>query len=176
MSPHRLRPRFRLHLELTPAEALAQLQAALKQDCPYVGMVAELQMHFDLRLPPGQRKLWSPTLSGNFEPAETGCVLHGLIGPNPSAWTAIAFSYLALATGILFLLTLGGVQVFLDSTPWAFLATLGLLVLVLLTWLLSQLGQRLARPQTIALRHFLEQVFSLPPEEQQRTEADPYHR
>jgi len=158
-------------------EALRLLQARLDDpQCPCVGMVADLQLHYDLRIRQTERHLWSPALSGHFEDNdEGGTVLFGLIGPNPSVWTAIAFSYLALGTGILFLLTLGGVQVFLGKNPWAFGASLALLVLMLVAWAIAQAGHKIAAPQTTILRHFLEDTFDLNAREHQRTDEDPYH-
>jgi len=139
-------------------------------------MIADLQMHYDLRMPQDQRHLWSPALSGHFEDKEGGgSVLHGLIGPNPNAWTAVTFSYLACGTGILFLTTFGGVQLFLGKNPWAFWASLVLLFFMLIAWLAAQAGQKIAAPQTATLRHFLEDTFQLDAEEHQRTDNDPYH-
>lgn len=157
-------------------EAMQLLQKRLNQPgCPCVGMIAELQLHYDLRVPMAERHLWSPSLSGHFEDKDSGSVLHGLIGPNPNAWTAVAFSYLACGTGILFLLTLGGVQLFLDKNPWAFWASLVLVALMGVAWLAAQAGQKVAAPQTAALRHFLEDTFHMSEAEHLRTDEDPYH-
>lgn len=177
MQPHRLRPRFHIELPVSAAEAIGILQARLAEEtCPCVGMVADLQLHFDLRMPPPERHLWSPALGGHFEARdEHSSILHGLIGPNPSAWTAVAFSYLACITGILFLLTLGGVQVFLGNYPWGFGGCAILLLFMGIAWVISQVGQRIAAPQTFVLRRFLEETFHLDPETLRRTERDPYH-
>lgn len=174
---HRLRPRFQLELPFSGKDAIARLQRDLNApDCPCVGMVADLQLHFDLRIPPAERHLWSPALSGYFEDQEKGgTMLHGLIGPNPSTWTAVAFSYLALFTGILFLLTLGGVQLFLENSPWALYLAGILFLLVGVNWVIAQAGQKMAADQTAVLRHFLEDTFHMGPEEHSRTDADPYH-
>ena len=165
-----------MELPVPATEAMGILQARLDQgDCPCVGMLADKQLHFDLRMPVEDRHLWSPALGGNFETKnENHSVLHGLIGPNPSAWTAIAFSYLACGTGILFLLTLGGVQLFLGKSPWAFWATLFLVLCMVIAWIISQVGQRVAAPQTRVLRGFLEDTFLMSDEEHRRTEDDPY--
>ncbi|MDA0668241.1 MAG: hypothetical protein O3A95_10345 [Planctomycetota bacterium] len=158
-------------------DAMRLLQSRLNQpNCPCVGMIADLQMHYDLRVPKEERHLWSPSLSGHFEDlADGGSVLHGLIGPNPNAWTAIAFSYLACGTGILFLLTLGGVQLFLDKNPWAFWAILVPLIVMFFAWFAAQAGQKVAAPQTASLRHFLEDTFHMSEAEHLRTDQDPYH-
>lgn len=177
MHPHRLRPRFQLTLPFSGQDALGLLQKDLdRPGCPCVGMVADIQLHFDLRVPKEERHLWSPALSGYFEDQEEGgSVLHGLIGPNPSTWTAVTFSYLALFTGILFLLTLGGVQLFLENSPWALYLAGFLFLLVGVNWLIAQAGQKMAADQTATLRHFLEDTFLVGSEEHDRTDEDPYH-
>ena len=177
MHSRRLRPRFHLDLPFEGKEAIERLQVELdKPGCPCVGMVADLQLHFDLRMPKPERHLWSPALGGYFEDREEGgSTLHGLIGPNPSTWTAVAFSYLALFTGILFLLTLGGVQIFLENNPWGLYTAGFLALLVGVNWLIAQAGQKMAADQTALLRHFLEDIFQVGPEEHRRTDEDPYH-
>ncbi|MHC4379690.1 MAG: hypothetical protein ACYSU1_01185 [Planctomycetota bacterium] len=165
-----------MDLPIPAVKAMGMLQTRLDhEDCPCVGMIADRQLHFDLRMPQHERHLWSPALGGNFEVSgEDSSILHGLIGPNPSAWTAIAFSYLACGTGILFLLTLGGVQLFLGKSPWAFWATLILVLFMVVAWVVSQLGQRVAAPQVKILRGFLEDTFLFSAEEHRRTEENPY--
>lgn len=177
MQPHRLRPRFEIQLPIRGEQALNLLQQQLDlSNCPCVGEIMKVQQHFQLGIPKAERKFWSPVLSGHLEqPEDVGSTLHGLIGPNPNLWTAVAFSYIAFGTGILFLLTLGGVQLFLGNSAWAFWVALALAFLMMVAWILSQVAQKLAAAQTAGLRHFLEATFQLDALEQQRTDQDPYH-
>lgn len=146
-------------------------------DCPCRGMVADLQRVIDLRVQPEERHLWSPALNLHVEPAEDGdgSVVHGLIGPEPGVWTGIAFATVGIGTGLLFLLTFGTVQLSLGHSPWA-LWLAGILAIALLAvWAISRTGKRLAEPQTVVLRHFLEDALELDPDERRHTDADPYH-
>ena len=160
------RPRFEQAISLNPDQAIEAIQAALASpQCPCRGYVADLHHHFDLRMHYKDQKLWSPMLSANIVPAEPpqkGAVIHALVGPNPNIWTAVAFSYLACFTGLLFSLTFGAVQLGLGQSPWAFFISLGLLAIATIVWLLSRLGQRLAAEQIGVLRNVLATTFPAP--------------
>lgn len=159
-----------------PDAVVARLQAWLaRPDCPCRGMVAAMQRVVDLRVRPEQRHLWSPALGLQIEEDEQGTVIHGLIGPEPGVWTCIAFSYVALATGLLFLLTFGFVQLSLGQTAWAFWLAAVLAALTATVWFVARAGQRLAAPQTAELRHVVEDALGLSAAEHARTDEDPYH-
>lgn len=169
-----------MHLALEPDEVVHCIKARLAQpDCPCRGFVADVQRVIDLRMPAEGKHLWSPALGLQIE-ADTeqgrGSVVHALIGPEPAVWTAIAFCYVALITGLLFTITFGAVQNFLDQSPWAFWVAGGLLLAMLAVWWIARVGKQLAAPQTIVLRHFLEDALGLDRSERELTDADPYHR
>lgn len=140
-------------------------------------MVADVQRVIDLRLPPEEKHLWSPALGLQIEANKEGegSVVHALIGPEPAVWTAIAFCYVALITGLLFTVTFGAVQNFLGQSPWAFWIAGALLLAMVGVWWVARAGKALAAPQTIVLRHFLEDALDLDPSERARTDSDPYH-
>lgn len=176
----RLRPRFELRLPQDPDAIVRRVQERLgADDCPCRGMVADLQRVIDLRMPPEDKHLWSPALSLQIEPEPDGAegsVVHGVIGPEPEVWTGIAFAYVGIGTGLLFLLTFGSVQLVLDHTPWAFWLAGLLAVAMASVWLVARTGKRLAAPQTVVLRHFLEDALELGPNERRHTDVDPYHK
>jgi len=175
---HSFRPHFQFHSELSLEEAVEHLANLVQGDHPdYVGRIAKEQRHAELRIQTDQRHLWSPTLSVDLSAAETaGTEITGLIAPHPNVWTAVAFSNLALVTGILFLLTFGGVQLWLEESAWALIAAAILMVLLVVVYLIAQAGQRLGAPQAVHLRHLLEQALAAPREEIARTDDDPYHQ
>ena len=101
-------------------------------------------------------------------------MVHALIDPEPALWTAIAFCYVASITGLMFTLTLGFVQKFLDQYAWAFWVAGALLVGMIAVWFVARAGQKLAAPQTTELRHFLEGALELDESQRLRTDVDPY--
>lgn len=158
------RPRFQLDVPGTPDEVIKTIQTMLgADDAPCVGLVAELHHHFDLRIKPEDHHLWSPHLSANvFEGEDGGSNISALIGPNPNIWTAVAFSYLASFTGLLFFLTLGSVQLSMDENPWGFYACGVLLLFAGIVRAVSKFGERLAADQILLLRQTLHRTFQNP--------------
>lgn len=176
---HGFRPHFQFHSPLPVEEAAHHLDDLVKGEHPdYVGRMAREQRHAELRIPMADRHLWSPTLSVNLAASEEqtdGTQVTGLIAPHPNVWTAVMFCNLAFATGVLFLLTFGGVQLWLGHWPWAFVGAGVLLILLVVVYLISQAGQKLGAPQAVHLRHLLEAALAAPAEEIHRTDKDPYH-
>ena len=176
MALHSFRPHFHFDAPLEVDLAVARLEELVKGDHPdYVGRLAAGQRHVELRMPRDERHLWSPSLSANLKEREGGTRVTGLIGPMPNVWTLVAAVNLGAVTGILFLATFGGVQLWLDQTPWAFLGVGFLLLVLLVVYLVAQAGQRIGAPQARHLRHLLEDALQLPEAERRRTDEDPYH-
>ena len=177
MSGTPLRPRFAIELAEDPDAVVQRIRTSLLEpDIPCIGMIAEKERVIELRIAPADRHYWSPALGLQIEPAEDGdgTVLHGLIGPMPGVWTMLAFATIALGTGLLFLLTFGSVQLILDKDPWAmWLAVLHVILLIVVRVVAGQ-GRRIAAPQTVVLRHFLEDALGLDRSAQERTAAEPY--
>ena len=98
-------------------------------------------------------------MSINVEEKGDGSYVRVMIGPNPGIWTAVAFSYLGLITGIMFLLILGSVQLFLNKDAWAFQIVAAFAVLLISVWIASRVGSRLATPQILQLRGLLDSVL-----------------
>ncbi|NQU49126.1 MAG: hypothetical protein HQ519_10805 [Planctomycetes bacterium] len=160
LSIHQLRPRFQLDVALPPHEVIQRLSDLIQNpSSPCTGMVADLQGHIDLQIAKEERHTWSPSMSINVEAKDAGSYLRVLIGPNPGIWTAVAFSYLGLITGIMFLVILGSVQLFLNKDAWAFQIVAAFTVLLIGVWIASRVGSRLATPQIVQLRGLLDSVL-----------------
>jgi hypothetical protein len=155
----KMRPRFRLSVPIGAEQVVARLERELREPgCPCRGTVAEGHRVIELRPPESERHFWSPTLSVTVaeEPEGKGSLVHGLVGPNANLWTLFAMSYMGLLTLLVFVGTLGLVQWGLSMRPWGLYAVPLLLLALMAMYGLSLLGQRLAAPQTDALRAFLE--------------------
>ncbi len=171
-----IRPRFRLQLDLDSGEVMQRLQSLVHDpSIPCQGLVAAQQGHVDLRVPEADRHLWSPALS--VEVVGTGpqsSEVRAMIGPNPAVWTGVAFCYLGLGCGALFLLTLGAVQLGLGNTAWGLPLAAVLLALLGVVWWFSLQGRKWAAPQAAVLRALLEQTLLPEADEKQLQAADPY--
>ncbi|MBM4393899.1 MAG: hypothetical protein FJ090_22460 [Deltaproteobacteria bacterium] len=56
---------------------------------------------FVLTVPETEQHLWSPWLTVEVSPQDTGSLIHGRFGPHPTVWTGFAFFYLILSVGFL---------------------------------------------------------------------------
>lgn len=85
--------------------------------------------------------------------------------PHPSVWTAFMFGYLALSIAVLFSLVFALALSNSGGSPWTLAITGGAVVIMVLMWWASQVGQRLARAQMEELRQILETALSGEPAE-----------
>jgi hypothetical protein len=138
-----MRPRFVVATELATDEGLRRITGELGEPgCPVEGLVAG--NHVDLMIPKSARHYWSPRLSLEFEPLDTGVRVRGLYGPRPAVWTLFAMFYSALG----FLAVMGAIfgysQWLIDQTPWALWSLPIAVVAAVGAYVTSLIGQRLA--------------------------------
>jgi len=173
-----MRPRFCFHVPIGAAEVVRRIEARLAEpNRPCGGAVAANHQVIELRVLERDRHFWSPALSVTVaeDGSSGGSCVHGLVGPNPNLWTLFAMSYMGLALLFVFVGIFGWIQWWLGLDPWGLYVVPVLLLGLVGMYGLSRLGQRWAAPQTIVLRHFLEEVLELPPGERLTTDRDPYH-
>jgi len=112
--------------------------------------------HFVLTVRESQQHFWSPWLNVEVRPRGDGDALVGRFSPHPSVWTGFAFAYLALVMVLLLSLSFSLALHLSGSAPWTLGIAGGTVVVMLLMWVASQLGQRWAHAQMDTLRAALE--------------------
>ncbi len=151
-----LRPRIYRPLPWPPEEVMERLQNGLEQVADtYHGY--RTRDHFFLTVPQEDRHYWSPQLDLRVEPDEQGrAILRGLCGPRPSIWLQFVFFYTLLGFIAMIIAIMGFSQLNLGlrATILWILPVIGLIVLLM--WLSSRVGQRLARDQMAHLYRFLD--------------------
>lgn len=155
--PTRLRPTFKLHLELPREDAIELLRARLassrSRDC-WSGKGRWCEIH----LPREEQRVWSPHLSLRLDHEEAGSSIFGRFAPKAEVWTFFMFLYVLVAFLVLFGATFGYVQWASGEPAWGLWAVwVGIPVLGLLH-LASYLGQRLGRTQMEELKSRLDEV------------------
>jgi hypothetical protein len=172
-----MRPRFRLEVPEPPDAVVGRIDERLKlPDSSCSGMVAENHHVVELRVHERDRHFWSPALSVTVtDDADSGSVIHGLIGPDPNVWTLFAMLYMGILTFLAGVGIFGLIQWWLDLTPWGLYLVPVLLVALVAMYGISRIGQKLATPQTIVLRAFLEEALDLPERQRAIVTRDPYH-
>ena len=156
--PARLRPQFKLHLDLPREEAIQVLRAQLadsrSRDC-WKGKGRWCEIH----LPETEQRLWSPHLSLRLDHESQGSSIFGRFAPKPEVWTFFMFLYVLVAFLILFGGTFGYVQWASGEPAWGLWAVwLGIPFLGLIH-LAAYLGQRLGQSQMEDLKSRLDEVL-----------------
>ena len=105
---------------------------------------------------------WTPWLSLEFQQEGDTTVVHGVVGPHPSIWTFFAFAAICNTVIASLGLVLGFVQLTLNERPWGLVMLLGALGIYGLLYAASQIGRRLAEPQTRYLIGVLEEIVGVP--------------
>lgn len=146
LHPPPVRPTFELPLAAPVARVVETLHAALAENAQHPFQARG--PHLVLTVRPDARHFWSPWLTMEAAPAETGSVLHGRFSPKPTVWTGFMLAYIALTTAGCFGLMFAVSQVFIGHSAWLALVLSALFLLAALgLYIASQVGQRLARAQ-----------------------------
>jgi hypothetical protein len=163
MSLPPLRPRFQHELPCSIDEAVDRVQRGLEAaGGRFTGAIAG--HHADINLPREQRRLWSPCLHLEFRVEDGRPILHGLLAPQPGAWTCYALTLLSTITVAGFAACFALVQWMLDRPPTALAVMAGAILVSVVLYRLSQMGQEASRPQMRELRDFAFEALGLPPE------------
>lgn len=160
MSSFRIRPRFELYSEKNVEEIIDQINTKLKNNKYHLHGFA-MQDHITIRVNSDHKHFWSPQLSVLLQREETDneTKIIGVYGPMPNVWTMFAFSYLALGTLFIFISIVGFSQRALgndSSILWSLPVMAGI---ALILYIVSQMGQKLAAPQTYAMHFFFQEAL-----------------
>jgi hypothetical protein len=154
MTSFRIRPRFK-HLS---SLSISELEKLVSQKLAGQNEVKgdQLTGHVYLKIPVADRHFWSPQLHITLEKAESGTLIRGLYGPNPTVWAIFFFGYVLLGLSFFFLGMWGLSQLSLgiESEILWLLPVIGGLAGVL--YLIAQTGQKLGVEQTFKLHQFYE--------------------
>lgn len=155
----RMRPRFRKKVSLSPDEVMARFESCFdSSDCPYVSQFHEYQV--EITVPDDRQHFWSPYLNLLIEPDGDGAELDGRFGPNISVWTMFVAAYAVLGISGGVGLMMGFSQMSLDQSASGFMVAAGCLAGIVLVYVVALFGQRLAGPQMLEIRKFVEENFS----------------
>ena len=156
-----LRPTFRIRIALPREEAAVEIRRRLIARQDLAGRWMSKGRWVDLFVPPRQRRIWSPYLSGRLDDCERGeCTVLGRFAPHPEVWTFFMFLYFLVAFLILFGATLGYVQWASNEAAWGLWSVwIGAPVLALIH-VASAVGARLGQEQMRGLRRELDELLA----------------
>jgi hypothetical protein len=161
----RVRPRIRRFSTLPIETILAQFQAVLdKNEFPVKGRI--VQQHVSIKLANKDQHFWSPELSIEVsenhlqdlfaEAKDKPTLVRGFVGPKSTVWTLFIFFYIAFGLLALFAAMWGGSQWMLDMPQTGFWYMSVALLTILVTFIGTQIGQRIGDDQTNLLLEVFE--------------------
>jgi hypothetical protein len=167
-----LRPSFAIDLAMPTRKALPRLTAELasgpmalrRTRVPGSGRDDDGPRdrdHLVLTVPAAARHFWSPWLTIDVAPHDGGAHLFARFSPHPSVWTAFVLGYLALGsiTAVALAIAGSGLMVRGVDLSWALWGASACAIGMAAMWWVSQLGQRIARAQMVALAGELDRAI-----------------
>ncbi|MCL1688995.1 hypothetical protein CMU59_10615 [Elizabethkingia anophelis] len=157
----RNRPRFKFSTKLSPVEYEQHLLEMIRANPLIHGKinreVASIWVNNNID------NYWKPYLAIRIEKSsekEDHTEIRGIFGPSSAVWTFFMFLYFLF--GIFFMVFISlyyvEIQIKTENYPWAIHASIACIVLILLTWMASQFGQKLAKKEIEILRKFAEET------------------
>lgn len=107
-----------------------------------------------------KRHFWSPWMHLEIRDNEDKRIVEGRFSPHPSIWTAVMFSFLAVACLSFFAVILGMSQQLMGQPPWAYGFILLGLVAAIALWFVSKAGQKLAHGEMEEMRSRIEDCLN----------------
>ena len=156
MSAPSVRPRFEIEVDLEADALMERVRERLPQ-CPHCTGVS-VGRHAELFVPEDERRIWSPWLSVTADPLGGRSLLKGRFAPHPNVWTLYLFIAFGLGFALLVGTTWGYAQWATERTPWALASVPVIVILGLLLYGASQIGQRLGADQMDHLRDALDEL------------------
>ena len=161
----RVRPRIRRFSTLPIEAILAQFQAVLdKKEFPVQGRV--VRHHVSINIAGKDQHFWSPELSVEVsenhlqdlfvEAKNKPTLVRGFVGPKSTVWTLFIFFYIAFGLLALFAAMWGGSQWMLDMPLTGFWYMSVALLAILVTFIGTQIGQKIGDEQTNLLLEVFE--------------------
>lgn len=144
MTSTQFRPTFQLPTSLCERDVVARVQNAIA-DQGFKGQF--VGQHMQISIVEHDRHFWSPWLHLEVRDVEGDNQLFGRFSPHPTLWLAFVFAYLSIAFICFFASIIGLSQWLAHESAWAFVVIpLGGMLAVGL-WVVSQVGQKLARQE-----------------------------
>ena len=156
-NPFRLQPTFTIDVPLDKDSAVSRLRDAIETET-LRGFAQSAGTVFEFKIERSEQRFWSPHLSAQFSPSETGTQLFARFSPRPEIWTMFIALYFMVMILMSLAALVGYVQWSPGYSPWALVVVpLGALLIGCLHTA-SLIGQRLSADQMDLLRARLDQA------------------
>lgn len=145
-----------------PPDTIADRLGAWIHDpaCPFAGERSGLHLQLAIKRPARHR--WSPWLTIEVRPHEDqpGSDVFGRFNPSPGIWTAYMLGSLALFTIAFVALMWGCAELVMRKPPHALWVIPACFAVLIVMWLISAAGQRLAADEMARMRDAVERAVA----------------
>ncbi len=159
MSVAQMRPTFLLDTRLSDEEVMGCIKQGLA-DCPEDFHGQFTRQHAMISIDESKRHFWSPWMHLEIRDGNPNRAVFGRFSPHPSIWTGFMFSYLSLVVLIFFSAMLGISQQMTGLVPWGYYLIPAWLLVAGILWLVSKVGQNLARDEMQFMKESVEACLS----------------
>ncbi len=151
----RTRPRFKIYSSLSPEEYELRLEKSLelKQHLLSGNINREAATFF---VKTEHNDYWKPYLTLRTEKEDDKTAIRGIFGPSSAVWTFFMFLYFiwGILWMVFFTLWFVGKQINSPDYEWGLPVSFVVLILILLTYLAAQYGQKKGKSEMEILRQF----------------------
>ena len=157
LNPIRTRPRFKIFTDLEAETCAKQLKSQLKiENQIFQGNINKEVASIWVKT--AHNEFWKPYLSLRAEKEDEKTIIRGTFGPSAAVWTFFMFLYFIFSIIFMVFITIWFVtkQINSQDFPWAIYLSIFALVLLLLTFLATKIGQRKAKTEMEQLKNFAE--------------------
>lgn len=106
-------------------------------------------------------EFWKPYLSLRMETTDNKTEIRGIFGPSAAVWTFFMFLYFGLSISLMVFITIYLVTKQINSSdfPWAIYAAFASIILLIITYLATKIGQIKAKNEMIQLKKLIDEII-----------------
>lgn len=160
LNPIRTRPRFKIFTDLEAETCAKQLKSQLKiENQIFQGNINKEVANIWVKTQ--HNEFWKPYLSLRIEKEENQTVIRGVFGPSAAVWTFFMFLYFIFSITFMVFITIWFVTKQIKSTdfPWAIHVAILSIILLLISFFATKIGQIKAKSEMEQLRDFAEKTI-----------------
>ena len=160
LNPIRTRPRFKIFTDLEAETCAKQLKSQLKiENQIFQGNINKEVANIWVKTQ--HNEFWKPYLSLRIEKEEYQTVIRGIFGPSSAVWTFFMFLYFIFSITFMVFITIWFVTKQIKSTdfPWAIHVAILSIILLLISFFATKIGQIKAKTEMEQLKNFAEKTI-----------------
>ena len=160
LNPIRTRPRFKIFTDLETQTCAEKLKSQLKiENQIFQGNINKEVANIWVKTQ--HNEFWKPYLSLRIEKENHQTVIRGVFGPSAAVWTFFMFLYFIFSITFMVFITIWFVTKQIKSTdfPWAIHVAILSIILLLISFFATKIGQIKAKSEMEQLKNFAEKTI-----------------